>query len=100
MELAVIGDNRFITGFRLSGIRKIYDIEKILIENAIKDVLSDENVGIIIMNELDYQKLPDMIKKVLNESIKTTLITLGSSSGSSSNLREKIKQAVGVDLWK
>lgn len=100
MELAVIGNSNFITGFRLSGIRQIYDIDHISIENAVKKVLEDENVGILIMLDSDFKNLPDIVKKSLNESVKTTLITLGSSEGSSTSLREKIKQAVGVDLWK
>ena len=100
MELAVIGNSYFITGFRLSGIRKIYDTEEIQIENAIKKVMEDENVGILIMHDSDYGILPEFIKKIINESKNITLITLGNTKGNSSNLRDKIKQAVGVDLWK
>lgn len=100
MELAVIGNSNFITGFRLTGIRKIYDTENILIEDAAKRALEEKDVGIIIMHGDDFKKLPEILKKMLNESINTTLITLGGSYGSSTNLRDKIKQAVGVDLWK
>lgn len=100
MELAVIGNSNFITGFRLSGIRKIYETENITIEDAVKEVLKSENIGILIMHDDDFNKLTDHLKKILSESIKTTLITLGNSNGNSTNLRDKIKQAVGVDLWK
>lgn len=100
MELAVIGNSYFITGFRLSGIRKIYDTEEILIEDAIKKVIEDENIGILIMNDSDYKILPEFFKKIINDSKNMTLITLGNTNGNSTNLRDKIKQAVGVDLWK
>ena len=41
MELAVIGKSEFVTGFRLAGIRKIYETTDIIaIESAVKSVLA------------------------------------------------------------
>jgi len=40
------------------------------------------------------------LKRALNESVQPTVVALGGSGAGSANLREKIKQAVGVDLWK
>ncbi|HNW37623.1 MAG TPA: V-type ATP synthase subunit F, partial [Methanosarcina vacuolata] len=42
---------------------------------------------------------PEILRKNLNESVQPTVVALG-GSGSGSSLRDKIKQAVGVDLWK
>ena len=99
MELSVIGNSDFVTGFRLAGIRKIYDTESIELDDAVRSVLEDTDVGILIMHNDDVNKLPDSLKRALNDSVQPTVVTLG-GSGDSSSLRDKIKQAVGVDLWK
>ncbi|MDD3041670.1 MAG: V-type ATP synthase subunit F [Methanosarcinaceae archaeon] len=101
MELAVIGKSEFVTGFRLAGIKKIYEtIDIEAAESAVKEVLDDKNVGIIVMHNDDIANLPEIVAKSLNESIQPTVVALGGSGEGSTSLRDKIKQAVGVDLWK
>ncbi|AKB49865.1 V-type ATP synthase subunit F [Methanosarcina barkeri str. Wiesmoor] len=100
MELAVIGKSEFVTGFRLAGVRKVYETADIAAtESVVKSVLEDKSVGILVMHNDDIGNLPEMLRKNLNESVQPTVVALG-GSGSGSNLRDKIKQAVGVDLWK
>jgi V/A-type H+/Na+-transporting ATPase subunit F len=100
MELAVIGKSDFVTGFRLAGIRKVYEVADIMaIESAVKSALQDKSVGIIVMHNDDIGNLPELLRKDLNESVQPTVVALG-GSGAGSSLRDKIKQAVGVDLWK
>jgi V/A-type H+/Na+-transporting ATPase subunit F len=100
MELAVIGKSEFVTGFRLAGIRKVYETaDTKALESAVKSVLDDKSVGIVVMHNDDISNLPEILKKNLNESVQPTVVALGGTGGSMS-LREKIKQAVGVDLWK
>jgi len=100
MELAVIGKSEFVTGFRLAGVRKVYETADIAAtESVVKSVLEDKSVGILVMHNDDIGNLPEILRKNLNESVQPTVVALG-GSGSGSNLRDKIKQAVGVDLWK
>ena len=100
MELAVIGKSDFVTGFRLAGIRKVYETADVIsIESAVKSALQDKGVGIIVMHNDDIGNLPELLRKNLNESVQPTVVALG-GSGAGSSLRDKIKQAVGVDLWK
>lgn len=100
MELAVIGKSEFVTGFRLAGVRKVYETADIVAtESVVKSVLEDKSVGILVMHNDDIGNLPEMLRNNLNESVQPTVVALG-GSGSGSNLRDKIKQAVGVDLWK
>jgi len=100
MELAVIGKSDFVMGFRLAGIRNVYETADIIsTESAVKSVLQDKSVGIIVMHNDDIGNLPELLRKNLNESVQPTVVALG-GSGAGSSLREKIKQAVGVDLWK
>lgn len=101
MELAVIGKSDFVTGFRLAGTRKVYETaDTAAIESAVKSVLQDKSVGIIVMHNDDIGNLPEILRKDLNESVQPTVVALGGSGAGSMSLRAKIKQAVGVDLWK
>ena len=100
MDLAVVGDGEFVTGFRLAGVQKVYEInEESKLEETVKGVFSDSSIGILVMHSNDFNKLPETLRDTLSESVEPTLVTLG-GTGQSSNLRDKIKQAVGVDLWK
>lgn len=101
MELAVIGKSEFVTGFRLAGISKVYETTDIkATESAVKSVLGDKSIGILVMHNDDISNLPEILRKSLNESVQPTVVALGGSGSGSMSLREKIKQAVGVDLWK
>ncbi|MDK2892712.1 V-type ATP synthase subunit F [Methanohalophilus sp.] len=100
MELAVVGKDQFVTGFRLAGIKKVHEIKDDgELEAKVNDVIDDSEVGILVMNSDDFNKLPEILREKLSESVEPTLVTLGGTS-QSSNIRDKIKQAVGVDLWK
>ncbi|WP_462271859.1 V-type ATP synthase subunit F [Methanohalophilus sp.] len=100
MDLAVVGDGEFVTGFRLAGVQKVYEInEESKMEETVKEIFNDSSIGILVMHSNDFNKLPETLRDTLSESVEPTLVTLG-GTGQSSNLRDKIKQAVGVDLWK
>ena len=100
MEIAVIGNSEFILGFRLAGIRKTYASEndEKLIEN-ITSALQDDEVGILVLNSSDMEKVPRKLRETLENSVKPTVIAIGGEEGGLS-MRERIKRSVGVDLWK
>ena len=100
MEIAVIGNREFILGFRLAGIRKTYASEndEKLIEN-ITSALQDDEVGILVLNSSDMEKVPRKLRETLENSVKPTVIAIGGEEGGLS-MRERIKRSVGVDLWK
>jgi V/A-type H+-transporting ATPase subunit F len=99
MELAVVGNGEFVTGFRLAGVKKIFEVNSGELEPTVEKILEDREVGILVMHGDDLNGLPEMLRNTISESVEPTVVTLG-GSGESSNLREKIKQSVGVDLWK
>ena len=99
MEIAVIGNSDFVLGFRLAGIRKTYDAAPAEIETKVQAVLNDKSVGILVMHNDDLKKLSAHMQKIIDDSVEPTIIAIG-GKGESTNLRDKIKQAVGVDLWK
>lgn len=99
MEIAVVGKSEFVVGFRLAGIHKTYDVttDKDL-ESKIRECLNDRNLGIIVLHRDDLSKLPASLQKVIDESVEPTFIAIGSKEDA--GLRDKIKRAIGVDLWK
>jgi V/A-type H+-transporting ATPase subunit F len=100
MEIAVIGNSEFILGFRLAGIRKTYSADNDEKRNEyITSVLQDGEVGILVLNSSDMEKIPRRLRATLDNSVKPTVIAIGGEEGGLS-MRERIKRSVGVDLWK
>ena len=100
MEIAVIGNSEFILGFRLAGIRKTYAAEnEAKLTEYINGVLGDNEVGILVLNNSDMNRIPGRLRTQLENSVKPTIIAIGGEEGGLS-MRERIKRSVGVDLWK
>jgi V/A-type H+-transporting ATPase subunit F len=99
MEIAVVGKSDFVIGFRLAGIRKIFDVTSSDMESKIQSVLNDRTVAILVVHDDDLRMLSPHMQQTLDDSVEPTVIAIG-GKGESTNLRDKIKQAVGVDLWK
>jgi V/A-type H+-transporting ATPase subunit F len=100
MEIAVIGNSEFILGFHLAGIRKTYAAENDEKRNEyITSVLHDGQVGILVLNSSDMEKIPRRLRTTLENSIRPAVIAIGAEEGGLT-MRERIKRSVGVDLWK
>ncbi len=99
MEIAFVGGSESVLGFNLAGIKKSYgaNTEEELV-SKIGEVMADSNVGILVLRQSDYNRLPKRLQEQLSDSIKPTIITIGTEQ--STEMREKIKRAIGVDLWK
>ncbi|WP_435155855.1 V-type ATP synthase subunit F [Haladaptatus sp. DFWS20] len=100
-EIAVIGSPDFTTGFRLAGVRKfanVPDSEKDAdLDEAVSEILTDDDVGIIVMHDDDLSHLSRNVRNDVETSVEPTLVTLGGGAGSG-GLRDKIKRAIGIDL--
>ena len=99
-EIAVIGSPEFTTGFNLAGVRRnesIQEDEKSQkLDAVVEDVLVDSEIGIIVMHQEDLAYLSRGVRKLVEESVEPTVVTLGSVE--SSGLRDQIKRAIGIDL--
>ena len=99
MELAVVGDPQFTLGFRLAGVRKTFEImEGAPISEAVRSAIRDPDVGVLVMETKDVQRLEPNLRREVETSVRPTLVAIGLQEDT--GLREKLKQAVGVDLWK
>lgn len=97
-ELAVVGSQPFTLGFRLAGIRRIWETStEDDLERAVAQARKDPDVSILILETKDVSRLSPRTKSELVSSVKPTLVAVGLDEDNT--LREKIKQAVGVDLW-
>ena len=97
-ELAVVGSQPFTLGFRLAGIRRIWETSTDEdLERAVALARKDPDVSILILETKDVSRLSPRTKSELVSSVKPTLVAVGLDEDNT--LREKIKQAVGVDLW-
>ncbi|MBW3583408.1 MAG: V-type ATP synthase subunit F [Euryarchaeota archaeon] len=98
-EIAVIGSPEFVLGFRLVGVRATREAtEPRQLAEAATAMLGRSDIGILVMDQEDYGRLPEDLRTQLRGSIRPTLVAIGLTEDSA--LREQIKQAVGVDLWK
>ena len=97
-EIAVIGSETFGTGFRLAGVRRIIVAEEnSAVEAAINQAMRDPEISILVMETKDVSALDGRLRSQLVASVRPTLVAVGLDEDNT--LREKIKQAVGVDLW-
>ena len=98
MEIAVVGSEEFVTGFRLAGIRKVQVAadEKALMDIVVK-LLDEPDVGILAIHTDDLQKLPPQLRAKMMESVDPVVIPVGEDTG---DMRDKIRRAIGIDLYK
>jgi len=99
MEIAAIGNEDFVIGFRLAGVKRVLACSTPeQVSRAVSGCLSDRDVGIVVMLQRDVDTLPALLCQSVDESIEPTFIAIGGEAGA--GMREKIKRAIGVDLWK
>jgi V/A-type H+-transporting ATPase subunit F len=99
MEVAVVGDSELAMGFKLIGIKQIYESEsKDDLKSNFKKAMEGD-VGVIITNDKAIDKLDQRFRRKVESSISPIIVVLSKESGASENLREMIKKAIGIDLW-
>ena len=99
MEIAVVGSPDFTLGFQLAGVLKLYNpknIEETI--SIMKNLLGQKEIGVVVIDNSDLIKLPERLRIRLSESITPTVLGIGAEEDNT--LRESIKSALGVDLWK
>ena len=97
MEIAVIGSDEFVLGFRLAGIRRVFVAEKDNYQEKMLEAMSQPNIGILAVDAKDLDNLSFAVRHRVMDSIQPVIVPVG---GDQSDLREKVKRAIGVDLYK
>jgi V/A-type H+-transporting ATPase subunit F len=97
MEIAVIGSDDFTLGFRLAGVRTVFVADQTNYQEKMQEAMADANVGILAVNAEDLQYLPNNYRTRVLDSIQPVVVPVG---GDQSDLREKVRKVIGVDLFK
>jgi len=97
MEIAVLGSEEFTLGFRLAGIRRVFVATPENYQEQMLDAMSQPTIGILAVDAKDLDNLPANTRHKVMESIQPVIVAVG---GSDDDLREKVKRAIGVDLYK
>lgn len=97
MDIAVIGSDEFTLGFRLAGIREVFIATPETYQEKILEALSRSTIGILAVDAKDLDYLSPQVRHRVMESIQPVVVPVG---GDQSDLREKVKRVIGVDLYK
>ncbi len=94
----MIGSEDFVLGFRLAGIRRVYTVDSAEeLEEKLPSLLEDASLGILAINSSDLSKISGGARRKALENIVPVVVPVGGEEG---DLREKVKRAIGVDLYK
>ena len=99
MEIGVVGRDMVTTGFRLVGVHKWFQVDdEASSEQAVAQALKDREIGVLVIHDTEWQELEEKTQMHLSNSVHPTVIAIGAEVDDS--LRDRIRTAVGVDLWK
>ena len=97
MQIAAVGSEAFIIGFRLAGIDNVFSSNEENMESTLKKIMADQRFGIIIVHNNEVNHISKATKELMLHSIKPVLVQIGGEEG---ELRNKVKATIGVDLYK
>jgi V/A-type H+-transporting ATPase subunit F len=95
-DIAALGSEGFVLGFRLAGIRNIIQVHTGGMEEAVVRALRDDRLGIVVVHADEVAALPGSVRARMLDSIRPVFIAIG---GKDDDLREKVKRAIGIDLY-
>lgn len=99
-EIGVMGGSDFVLGFNLAGVRRTYPVERREFPKALERVLAQkDNLGILIVPNEELEALPPLLRRKAGDSLEPVIVAMGEGAGEG-DLREKVKRAIGIDLYK
>ena len=99
MEIAVVGTPEFTLGFQLAGVTHLYHPEgEEALADTMRNLLTQKDIGIVVLDSANLTLLSDRLRSRIADSITPTVLGIGTEEDNT--LRESIKSALGVDLWK
>ena len=99
MEIAVVGSPEFTLGFQLAGLSDLYNPEgEEDLHSTLRSLLNNKSVGLMVVDSTMLTTLPDRLREQLSASVSPTVLGIGTEEDTT--LRDTIRKAIGVDLWK
>jgi len=99
MEIVIVGTPEFTLGFQLAGISTLYNPEDDeAMASTLRGLLTNKNVGVVVIDSATQAALPERLPERLSTSVSPTVLGIGTEEDTT--LRDTIRKAIGVDLWK
>ena len=99
MDIAVVGSPAFTLGFQLAGLSNLHNPDSDdELHSTLRSLLNNKSVGIMVVDSAVMATLPDRLKDQLSASVSPTVLGIGTEEDT--HLRDTIRKAIGVDLWK
>ena len=99
MEIAVVGSPAFTLGFQLAGLSSLYNPDSDdELQSTLRSLLNNKSVGIMVVDSAVMATVPDRLRDQLSASVSPTVLGIGTEEDTT--LRDTIRKAIGVDLWK
>ena len=97
MDIAVIGSDEFVLGFRLAGLRRVFVATPENYQEVLLKAMAEPDIGVLAADGKDLDLLTPNVKTRVMDSIQPVVVPVGRGE---TDLREKVKRAIGVDLYK
>ena len=99
MEISVVGSPAFTLGFQLAGLSDLHNPEgEEALYSTLRSLLNNKSVGIVVVDSAMIADLPERLRDQLSASVSPTVLGIGTEEDTA--LRDTIRKAIGVDLWK
>ena len=99
MDIAVVGSPAFTLGFQLAGLSNLHNPDSDdELHSTLRSLLNNKSVGIMVVDSAVMATLPDRLRDQLSASVSPTVLGIGTEEDTT--LRDTIRKAIGVDLWK
>ena len=99
MDIEVVGSPAFTLGFQLAGLSNLHNPDSDdELHSTLRSLLNNKSVGIMVVDSAVMATLPDRLKDQLSASVSPTVLGIGTEEDTT--LRDTIRKAIGVDLWK
>jgi V/A-type H+-transporting ATPase subunit F len=99
MDIVIVGTPEFTLGFQLAGISTIHNPEDDeAMASTLRGLLNKKDVGVVVIDSATQAALPERLRERLSVSVSPTVLGIGTEEDTT--LRDTIRKAIGVDLWK
>ena len=99
MDIAVVGSPAFTLGFQLAGLSNLHNPDSDdELQSTLRSLLNNKSVGIMVVDSAVMATLPERLRDQLSASVSPTVLGIGTEEDTT--LRDTIRKAIGVDLWK
>ena len=68
------------------------------LQSTLRSLLNNKSVGIMVVDSAVMATLPERLRDQLSASVSPTVLGIGTEEDTT--LRDTIRKAIGVDLWK